>query len=113
MKAGPASLAAARAMLGLLRGSSTNVETGSSMGAGFTPPRKVWDVGVADRALRLAAAGLEVFPCAVTKAPVCPTGFKAATVNHDDILALWRRHPGPLIGVRTGAGSGLDVLDID
>jgi hypothetical protein len=26
---------------------------------------------------------------------------------------LWRRYPGPLVGVRTGEASGLSVLDID
>jgi bifunctional DNA primase/polymerase-like protein len=56
---------------------------------------------------------LHVFPCLETKAPTCPNGFKAATREPDAIRELWRRWPGPLIGVPTGAMSGFDVLDID
>jgi hypothetical protein len=44
---------------------------------------------------------------------MCPTGFKAATSRQEDVVELWHRHPGPLIGVRTGADTGLDALDID
>jgi hypothetical protein len=66
-----------------------------------------------DHALRLAAAGLAVFPCAATKAPACPTGFKAATRDPARVTELWHRHPGPLVGVRTGTEDGLDALDVD
>ena len=65
-------------------------------------------------ALDLAARyGVPVFPCAASKAPLCPGGFKAATADPDAIRALWRAHPGPLIGVPTGTVSGFDALDID
>lgn len=30
-----------------------------------------------------------------------------------EVCRLWRQHPAPLIGVATGAVSGIDVLDVD
>ncbi len=62
---------------------------------------------------RLAEAGLPVFFCNAKKFPTCKGGFKAATSDPDQLLDLWRRSPGPLIGVATGAASGIDALDID
>ena len=56
---------------------------------------------------------LPVFPVAASKAPTCPHGFRDATAEPDAIRDLWRRYPGPLVGVPTGAATGLDVLDID
>src|SRR5262249_43207437 len=53
-------------------------------------------------ALRLAEAGSLVFPCAANKVPTCPRGFKAATAEPAAVEALWRRFPGPLVGVATG-----------
>jgi hypothetical protein len=71
-------------------------------------------------AARAIGLGLPVFPCRNTpdnpttdKAPTCPGGFKAAVSAPDAIRDLWRRWPGPLIGVPTGAVSGIDVLDVD
>jgi hypothetical protein len=44
------------------------------------------------------------------KAPACPNGLDDASSDRAAILDLWRRHPGPLIGVRTGEEfSGLDI----
>ena len=57
--------------------------------------------------------GLPCFPCHVDKKPATPRGYKNATSNPDAVYELWRRYPGPLIGVPTGEISGLDVLDID
>jgi hypothetical protein len=54
-----------------------------------------------------------VFPCRVDKRPATSHGFKDASKDPDEIARLWRRYPGPLIGVATGAVSGIDVLDID
>jgi hypothetical protein len=65
------------------------------------------------KALALADAGIPVFPCAADKRPTCPTGFKAATCEPGAVRALWRAHPGSLIGVPTGAAAGIFVLDID
>ncbi len=74
----------------------------------------------ADDALTMATnlarnCGWAVFPCSVTKAPAIPGpgGYKHATKDPDEIKALWRRHPAPLIGVATGSVSGIWVLDID
>ncbi|HQT86801.1 bifunctional DNA primase/polymerase [Acidiphilium rubrum] len=67
-----------------------------------------------DIALAYAAeTGLPVFPCLPSKKPACPRGFHAATSDPEGIRALWQAHPGPLIGLPTGAASGLSVLDID
>jgi hypothetical protein len=68
---------------------------------------------VTDLALSLAASGLKVFPCADTKAPLCPSGFKEATSDPSAVRDLFGLNPGRLIGVRTGEASGIDVLDID
>jgi hypothetical protein len=65
------------------------------------------------KALRLAGLGLPVFPCAPTKQPTCAHGFKDASCDPAAVRVLWRDHPGPLIGVPTGAASGIFVLDVD
>jgi hypothetical protein len=57
--------------------------------------------------------GYATFPCREDKRPACPHGFKQAASDQAAILELWRRHPGPLIGVATGAVSGFDALDVD
>lgn len=66
-----------------------------------------------DRALALARGGTPVFPCKEDKRPACPNGFKDASADPDEVRRLWRRYPGPLIGVPTGGASGLAVLDVD
>jgi hypothetical protein len=65
------------------------------------------------RALSLLDHGLPCFPCGIAKKPARPRGFKDATRNRDAVCELWKRYPGPLVGVPTGEISGLDVLDID
>jgi hypothetical protein len=64
-------------------------------------------------ALALANKRVPSFPCAANKRPATPHGFKEATTDPIELQELWRRFPGPLIGVPTGNFSGLDVLDID
>ncbi len=62
-------------------------------------------------ALRLAAKGVPVFPCLLDKRPACPHGFKDAGTDIATVTELWRRYPGPLIGVPTGIR--FDVVDGD
>jgi Bifunctional DNA primase/polymerase, N-terminal len=72
-------------------------------------------MNVAER-LALAHAmklGLPAFPCRTDKRPSCPHGYKDATLPEAGLATLWARHPGELIGVPTGAFSGIDVLDVD
>ncbi len=64
-------------------------------------------------ALKLAKRGLACFPCLASKAPACPHGFKDATTDAEALRSLWLQYPAPLVGVVTGAASGMDVLDID
>ena len=64
-------------------------------------------------ALLLAARGLACLPCSTAKRPTCPHGLHDASAAAENLCALWRRHPGPLVGVRTGVASGIDVLDLD
>jgi hypothetical protein len=61
----------------------------------------------------LIDAGLPCFPCNADKRPVTPRGFKDATSDRKTLRELWRRYPGPLIGIPTGEMSRLDVVDID
>lgn len=54
-----------------------------------------------------------VLPCRDDKRPASPHGFKDAVCDPDAVARLWRDHPGPLIGIATGAVSGFDLLDLD
>jgi hypothetical protein len=64
-------------------------------------------------ALGLISEGMQCFPCRADKRPATPHGFKDATCDRDVLHELWRRHPGPLIGVPTGDISRFDILDVD
>jgi hypothetical protein len=64
-------------------------------------------------ALKLAAHGLPTFPCATSKKPTTKRGYLDATADLPALHELWRRHPGPLVGIPTGPMTGFDVLDID
>ena len=65
-------------------------------------------------ALHYAALGLPVFPCSPkTKAPLVSGGFYKATTDTDQIKAWWAQWPDAMIGMPTGAKTGIDVLDID
>jgi hypothetical protein len=64
-------------------------------------------------ALALAGEGRKCFPCGLNKRPATPHGFKDAVSDPDTIRDLWRLHPGPLVGVATGAASAMDALDLD
>jgi hypothetical protein len=64
-------------------------------------------------ALDLARTGLAVFPCAHNKKPCTPHAFYDASKDAETVQALWCRHVGTLVGIRTGEASGLAVLDVD
>jgi hypothetical protein len=66
-----------------------------------------------EESLRLAEQSISSFPCGEDKKPRCPHGFKDATTNFNALKKLWQCYSGELVGVPTGAVSGLAVLDID
>jgi len=66
-----------------------------------------------DKAIMLARRGIPVFPCNADKQPTTANGLHDATTDPATLWALWQRYPGCLIGARTGAPSGYDVIDID
>jgi hypothetical protein len=66
-----------------------------------------------DSALALAAEGRRCFPCRAGKQPATTHGFLDATSDPVALRALWRQYPAPLVGMTTGAASGIDVLDLD
>ena len=81
----------------------------------FMPVRDIHQVHVEvdAQALELAAASKACFPCHLDKRPATPHGFLDATQHPAELRDLFRRYPARLIGVATGAVSGLDVLDAD
>jgi hypothetical protein len=64
-------------------------------------------------ALALAAECIPVFPCGADKRPVTAHGFHAATRDVARLRAMFARPGAALIGVPTGAASGIVVLDGD
>lgn len=67
-----------------------------------------------DHALHYAGEyRLPVFPCRPDKRPYTASGFKDATTDPARIAEWWQRWPSALIGLPTGATSGLVVLDLD
>jgi len=54
-----------------------------------------------------------VFPVLANKHPATPHSFKDASADSAALRELWRRYPGPLVGVPTGDITGFDVLDFD
>ncbi len=66
-----------------------------------------------DDALAIAATGVPVFPCSSEKNPVCAGGFKAATTDPGRIRSLFSHSAAALIGMPTGAVSGIVALDVD
>ena len=47
------------------------------------------------------------------KRPATPHGFLDASADPVVLRELWTKYAGPLVGVRTGCSSGIDVLDLD
>lgn len=85
---------------------------GPSLGACVADP-------LLEAALALAGAGVRVFPLSPgTKFPAIPKreggkGLLDATVDETQIRAWWDEYPGANVGVATGEGSGVVVLDVD
>jgi putative DNA primase/helicase len=70
--------------------------------------------GMVDHALEYARRDIPVFPCRrKDKAPLTKHGFKDATCKLAQIRAWWDTWPSAMIGVPTGAASGIDVVDLD
>lgn len=66
-----------------------------------------------DAALKYAAEGKPVFPCdPANKRPLVKGGFKAATVDAEQIRAWWGQWPAAMIGMPTGQATGF-VVDLD
>ena len=72
------------------------------------------DASPLEVAVSWAKLGFPVFPCIPsTKRPFTEHGFKDATVDMTAVAAFWQAHPNALVGIPTGAASGLFVVDID
>lgn len=66
-----------------------------------------------EEAVRLAEAGIPVFPCIRgQKEPATKNGFHNATSNVASVRRAWEKYPEMNIGVPTGSQSW-DVLDVD
>ena len=72
----------------------------------------VFGVADLDRLLALAKR-YPIFPCAQTKKPLVGFGFHAASQDPAIIRAWWRQWPDALVGVPTGQGTQLVVVDYD
>lgn len=59
------------------------------------------------------ASRYPVFPCGPDKRPLVKTGFHAATQDEKQIRNWWRQWPDALVGVPTGQGTQLVVIDYD
>ncbi len=69
---------------------------------------------IVTRALEIARTLYPVFPCdPVSKRPRTEHGFKDATRDPAQVLAWWTAQPDSLVGVPTGAVSGIVVIDDD
>jgi putative DNA primase/helicase len=65
-------------------------------------------------ALRCTERGWPIFPChPQTKRPVIDNGLKDASRDPAVVTKWFTRWPGAMIGVRTGAASGIFVVDCD
>lgn len=64
-------------------------------------------------ALALAADGIPAFACDENKRPVTPRGFKDATTDAALIRAMFAWPGAALVGIPTGAASGVVVVDGD
>lgn len=63
-------------------------------------------------ALACVARHWAVFPCKSDKKPITPNGFKAATLDAEQVRQWWKQHPGALIGIACPP-SGFFAVDLD
>ena len=66
-----------------------------------------------DNALSLAKHGIPVFPVGANKRPTTENGFHDASTDPATLARQFANPAATLIGVPTGAASGIDVLDLD
>jgi hypothetical protein len=90
----------------------TGAMAAAPSGRSETFERSLSPLGAA--ALRMAAHGFYVFPVVQRdKVPATRNGLNDASRDEGKIRACWAQHPHLNIGVRTGAESGIVVLDVD
>jgi hypothetical protein len=65
------------------------------------------------RQILLDGRSLHIFSCRADKRPCTPHGHLDAVAYAEGIAELWRKYPGPLVGVATGAIGSISVIDID
>jgi hypothetical protein len=56
---------------------------------------------------------IPVFPCGQNKRPLTEHGHHEATTNLEQIESWWDRWPDALVGIPTGPGSKLWIVDLD
>lgn len=87
--------------------------TAGSANYNADPAKVKPEYGFYAAAAELAAQGCPVFPCKPSKQPYTRNGFKDATCDAAQITSWGAQYPAALVGVPTGAASGLFVLDVD
>ena len=68
---------------------------------------------ILEAAANYAQQGYRVFPCNAAKTPMIKGWPKLATTDLQTLANWWAKSPSANIGIATGEGSGLLVLDID
>src|SRR5262245_2554003 len=95
------------------RGQEVCIERNFTMPQASTR-RQTEDNPLLEAALGYAARGLPVFPCKrADKSPLTRHGFNDASTDPEQIREWWTQWPNAMIGMPTGAVSGIDVLDLD
>jgi hypothetical protein len=66
-----------------------------------------------EAAARYVARGWQLFICGSDKKPLERGGFKNASTDLSRLDCALTRHPDGMLAVRTGAESGIVVIDVD